>query len=614
MPSEPLEPAEQPPGIASAHDRGFVALALCDRAFAFLSSLSSLSSREPVAEEALLAHVYGGTPPGALRARLAEPLLADPRLVRRPDGRWALVGQGSHTDAARDLRELDFTTLALAATGPSPARGRVVQVAALHIRNGTTIERFSSTVNPGKRVPRYVANRVGLATELLDDLPPFASIFDDLVRFLDARPVVAQDARLTWGFIEAEARRLGQVLPERILIDANELATHILDLRRKPTLALVAAQLDVGMHRVPRPAEEARVLGLVTGRLLKRAAERAPLPGLAAALEARTSDARAALRSGEVLKAMTETPGVYVLRAADETALYVGKARRLRSRVAAYVHRPLGITRRLEGLVSAVQRVDSVECATDLEALILEDREIRRLQPRFNTVRQQRAPRLWIRLPPTPEARPGKRTQLAPVRLELSLGPADSVGEFVGPFRNESLAEQARLLARRVFALDTLRRDNSAEYAAQLTAAWAFLNGATDTAIERARRGPGALLRMVLDFDWPAALLPADPRVARYAVLRPTSTGIEGFRLEYGILQAWVVVPSDADATPLAAKLLAETTPRTGPEDRDVVLRWFGAQRPPACLVHLPDDPLAAADAIEDAVSALGDSFYQAQT
>ena len=93
--------------------------------------------------------------------------------------------------------------------------------------------------------------------------------------------------------------------------------------------------------------------------------------------------------------------------------------------------------------------------------------------------------------------------------------------------------------------------------------------------------------------------------MARYAVLRPTSTGIEGFRLEYGILQAWVVVPSDVDATTLAAKLLAETTPRTGPEDRDVVLRWFGAQRPPACLVHLPDDPLAAADAIQDAASSL---------
>jgi hypothetical protein len=577
----------------------FVALTLCDRAYAFLAR------GEAVAEAVLLAYVYGGAPPTALHARLAEPLRADPRFFRRPDGQWALVGQATHVPGGNDIRELAFTALALAATGPSPTRGRVVHVAALHVCGERTIERFSATVNPGKRVPRYVAERIGLAAEMLDDLPPFASIFDDLVRFLAARPIVAQDARLTWGFIDAEARRLGHVLADRVLIDANELATHVLELRGKPTLALVAAHLDIGMHRSPRPDEEVRVLGLVTGRLLALAAER-DVPGLAAVFEARPSDSRAALRSGQVLKALTETPGIYVLRDSDQTPLYVGKARRLRSRVAAYVHRPLGTTRRLEGLVSAVQSVHSVECPTDLEALILEDREIRRLQPRFNTVRQQRAPRVWIRLPPTPAPRPGKHPR-ATARLELSRGPTQAEGQFVGPFRNESLAEQARLLARRVFGLDALRRDEPAAYAAQLAEAWRFLNGHTDAAIAAAQRGPAALLRKVLDFDWSAAVLPADPRVARYAVLRPTSSGIEGFLLDHGILRSWVMESFEDAPTELAAKLLADAAPRTNPEDRDVVLRWFGAQRPPACLILVQDDPRAAADLLQDAALALGE-------
>ena len=588
----------------SSQHPGFVPLTLCDRAYTFLAR------GETVAEAVLLAHVYGGAPPAALHARLAEPLLADPRFFRGADGQWALVGQATPVHGGQTLRELVFTALAVAATGPSPARGRVVHVAALHVCGERTMARFSATVNPGKRVPRYVAERIGLATEILDDQLPFASICDELVRFLAARPIVAQDARLTWGFVEAELRRLGHVLADRVLIDANELATHVLELRGKPTLALVAARLGIGMHRRPRPDEEARVLGLVTGHLLALAAERG-VQGLAAVFEARPSDSRAALRSGEVLKAMTETPGIYVLRDADRTPLYIGKARRLRSRVAAYVHRPLGTTRRLEGLVSAVQSVDSVECATDLEALILEDREIRRLQPRFNTVRQQRAPKVWIRLPPSAGPRPGKHAR-APARLELSGGPTDADGQFVGPFRNQSLAEQARFLARRVFALDALRRAEPAVYAAQLAEAWRFLNGHTDAAIEAAQRGPAALLRKVLDFDWSAALLPADPRVARYAVLRPTSTGIEGFLLDQGILHSWVTVPFDDAPTDLAARLLAEAAPRTNPEDRDVVLRWFGAQRPPAGLIHLPDDPLAAADRLQDAARALGERLQDA--
>jgi hypothetical protein len=197
----------------------------------------------------------------------------------------------------------------------------------------------------------------------------------------------------------------------------------------------------------------------------------------------------------------------------------------------------------------------------------------------------------------------------------LSRGPADADGQFVGPFRNESLAERARLLARRVFALDRQRGDDPTSYAAQLASAWRFLNGDIDTAIAYAQRGPAALLRAVLNFDWSDAVLPADPRVARYAVLRPTPTGIEGFLLDAGILQTWVVVPFDEDPpTALTAKLLAKTAPRTGADDIDVVLHWFGAQRPPAYLVHLPDDPQAAADRLQDAALALADGFYRAHS
>ena len=52
------------------------------------------------------------------------------------------------------------------------------------------------------------------------------------------------------------------------LVDANELATRVLELKGKPTLALVAAQLGIGTVRIGRPEEEARVLAQVTTRLL----------------------------------------------------------------------------------------------------------------------------------------------------------------------------------------------------------------------------------------------------------------------------------------------------------------------------------------------------------
>ena len=557
-------------------------LALRDRAYAFLVGRGSAD------EAALLSHVYGGSAPLALRAKLAAPLAGDPRLERGQDGMWTL------RDRARVPQ--GFTALALVATGPTPGRGRIVRVSARSVQHGETIERFEATLNPGKRVPRYVAARLGLEPAALDDLPPFGDVLDELVRFLGARPILAQDARLTWAFVEAEARRMGRVLAEPILVDANEVATRLLDLESKPTLALVAAHLGIGSLQVDRSDEEARVLALVGSRLVDRA-------GAARVLESGAAGGSALLRRGETSRALPDEPGVYVMRDEQRTPLYVGKARRLRSRMAAYVHRPLGPTRRLEGLAGAVDAVDATTCATDLEALVLEDRQIRGLLPRFNTVRQQRTARVWIRRPPWPPPTSGKRKPAAP-RLELSLGPSTLDGEFVGPFRNETAAQQARLLAREVFDLDHLRRGEAAEYARRLSLAWAFLNGDSAAAEDLARRHSTRLLRAVLAFDVRAHLLPADPREAAYAVIRPGPARTEGFVVDRGVLRGWTVLEHD-DLRQFAANLLTQDEARTAPEDVDVVLRWLGAQRAPARLVCLPAEHDAALDAVVDAALCL---------
>jgi hypothetical protein len=189
------------------------------------------------------------------------------------------------------------------------------------------------------------------------------------------------------------------------------------------------------------------------------------------------------------------------------------------------------------------------------------------------------------------------------------LGPKTANGEFVGPFRNESAADRARSLARAVFDLDALRHADPGLYEQHLAMAWDYLKlqGQRDVAEARARQHSLAVLRAVLAFDLGAMLLPADPREALYAVVRPCPTGLEGFVVDRGICTAWTVTEAD-DVSRFAGELLSSSEqPRTMPDDIHIVLRWLGAQRPPARLVHLPDDPLAAADAIEAAAfSALG--------
>ena len=84
-------------------------------------------------------------------------------------------------------------------------------------------------------------------------------------------------------------------------------------------------------------------------------------------------------------KVAPSSPGVYRMINAKGDVLYVGKAKNIRKRVAAYA-RPTGCDPRIERMVAATASLEFVSTATETEALLLEANLIKRLRPRFNVL------------------------------------------------------------------------------------------------------------------------------------------------------------------------------------------------------------------------------------
>lgn len=77
--------------------------------------------------------------------------------------------------------------------------------------------------------------------------------------------------------------------------------------------------------------------------------------------------------------------GVYLLRDADETVLYVGKAKNLRRRLGSYrVANPDRLPRRLLRLLHQVRRIEWQACPDEAAALARERELLLSLKPRFN--------------------------------------------------------------------------------------------------------------------------------------------------------------------------------------------------------------------------------------
>jgi excinuclease ABC subunit C len=142
------------------------------------------------------------------------------------------------------------------------------------------------------------------------------------------------------------------------------------------------------------------------------------------------------------LATMPLSPGVYRMLDAKGDALYVGKARSLRKRVAAYTQ-PARLPERLRRMVSETVSMEIVTTHTEAEALLLEANVIKRLKPRFNIVLRDDKSYPWLMLTedhPFPQITKHRGAQ---VRR----------GSYYGPFASAWAVNQTVTAMQRVFLL-----------------------------------------------------------------------------------------------------------------------------------------------------------------
>jgi len=139
-------------------------------------------------------------------------------------------------------------------------------------------------------------------------------------------------------------------------------------------------------------------------------------------------------------------PGVYRMLDARGDALYVGKARSLRKRVAAYTQLDR-LPGRLRRMVFETRHLEVITTASEPEALLLEANLIKRLKPRFNIVLRDDKSYPWLML-----GEDHAYPQIAKHRGERRKGAA-----YFGPFASAWAVNQTVTALQRVFLLRSCR-------------------------------------------------------------------------------------------------------------------------------------------------------------
>jgi excinuclease ABC subunit C len=90
----------------------------------------------------------------------------------------------------------------------------------------------------------------------------------------------------------------------------------------------------------------------------------------------------------EKIKLLPKTPGVYLFKDRQGRVLYIGKAKDLRSRVSSYFQSSADLMRtrgpEIAMMVSQVDDLDFLDCETEVDAMLQENRLIKDIQPPYN--------------------------------------------------------------------------------------------------------------------------------------------------------------------------------------------------------------------------------------
>jgi DNA polymerase III subunit epsilon len=341
------------------------------------------------------------------------------------------------------LRTVEFLAVDTETNGLGGERCELTEVGAVLVGGGELHDRFASLCAARAPLSRGVQRLTGISQRMVDEAPEAEIVLEDLVDQLRDRVLVAHNAPFDRRVLAQACERAGLQWPDPPALDTLALARRFAPLAGQRRLGPLAEALGIEVTLTHRALADAETCARVLCALLPKLAAHAATVGEALELlgPARSSPRRSragatdggrhgARRRRATVRPSTDDlpdePGVYLFRNAEGQVLYVGKSVSLRARARAHFA-PSSVP---SAWTAQAAVVDFRQAASELGALVLENRLIKRLSPPGNVRLKHQDRFVYVRC----------RLDIAFPVLEVAAAPAAGHAVNVGPLRGRAAA------------------------------------------------------------------------------------------------------------------------------------------------------------------------------
>ena len=140
-------------------------------------------------------------------------------------------------------------------------------------------------------------------------------------------------------------------------------------------------------------------------------------------------------------------PGVYIMKDAQSSIIYIGKAKALKNRVSQYFGSDYNHTEKVRRMVSHVDRFEYIVTDSEFEALVLECSLIKQYSPKYNILLKDDKGYRYIRISPPPYS-----------KITVALQKPEDDARYLGPYISGFVVKEAVDEVCRIFQLPTCSR------------------------------------------------------------------------------------------------------------------------------------------------------------